>query len=273
MKAGDTNEYAFSTVEFSNWTNLGIMPGVTVTVARVSASQAARNFITLYGGALKLNGANGDFSLSNAKLRTYDSESFISVGDNGAGTLNLASGATMNLNAPTSINGLLVATGTLRLGADATVRDFQLPKKSTVYLDGHVLTVTNPAKRKSLSVLGTVDAGDGKSVEMIGTFIKAARNDVSEYYLDIADNLLHSIGLYCSEQSVPSLDIPAYRCYFRLNGFSNPSLVSARVVRFMDVTTDIDSPTVPTATKLLRDGQLLIFRDGVQYTITGLKVE
>lgn len=119
----------------------------------------------------------------------------------------------------------------------------------------------------------TVDAGDGKSVEMIGTFIKAARSDVSEYYLDIADNLLHSIGLYCSEQSVPSLDIPAYRCYFRLNGFSNPSLVSARVVRFMDVTTDIDSPTVPTATKLLRDGQLLIFRDGVQYTITGLKVE
>ena len=119
----------------------------------------------------------------------------------------------------------------------------------------------------------TVDAGDGKSVEMMGTFVHASRNDVSEYYLDIADNLLHSIGLYCSEQSVPSLDIPAYRCYFRLNGFSNPSLVSARVVRFMDVTTDIDSPTVPTATKLLRDGQLLIFRDGVQYTITGLKVE
>ena len=165
LKAGDTNEYAFSTVEFSNWSNLGIMPGVTVTVARVSASNTTRNLITLYGGALKFNGDNGDFSLAGATLRTYDSESSISVGDNGAGTLNLASGAAMNLNASTSVNGLLVATGTVRLGADVTVRDFQLPKKSTVYLAGHVLTVTNPAKRESASVLGTVDAGeDGKIV-------------------------------------------------------------------------------------------------------------
>ena len=164
LKAGDTNEYAFSTVEFSNWTNLGIMPGVTVTVARVSASNTVRNFITLYGGALKLNGDNGDFSLAGATLRTYDSESSISVGDNGAGTLNLASGAAMNLNAPTLVNGLLVATGTLRIGADVTIRDFQLPKKSTVYLNGHVLTVTNSAKRESQSVLGTVDKGEGGEI-------------------------------------------------------------------------------------------------------------
>lgn len=119
----------------------------------------------------------------------------------------------------------------------------------------------------------TIDAGDGKSVEMIGTFIKASRSDVNEYYLDMADNLLHSIGLYCSEQSVSSLDIPAYRCYFRLNGF-NPSLVSARVVRFTDVTTDFDSMSASAAaTKQLRDGQLIILRDGISYTITGLRVE
>jgi len=164
LKAGDTNEYVFSTVEFSNWTNLGIMPGVTVTVARVSASNVDRNFMTLYGGALKLAGDGGDFTLAGARLRTYLAESSISVGDNGAGTLNLASGAAMHLNAPTLVNGLLVATGTLRIGADVTVRDFQLPKKSTVYLNGHVLTVTNPAKRKSLSVLGTVDTGDGGEI-------------------------------------------------------------------------------------------------------------
>ena len=135
------------------------MPGVTVTVARVSASNKDRNYITMYGGALKLAGEGGNFTLSSATLRTYTSESYISVGESGSGTLTIASGATMRMNATTTIDGLLVATGTVSLGADATVKDFQLPKKSTVNLDGHVLTVTNPAKRKSLSVLGTIAGG------------------------------------------------------------------------------------------------------------------
>ena len=54
--------------------------------------------------------------------------------------------------------------GKLHLADDATVGDFYLPAASTVYLNGHVLTVTNPAKRKSLSVLGTVDTGDGGEI-------------------------------------------------------------------------------------------------------------
>ncbi len=159
LKADDSSEFMFSEVPFDNWTNLGIMPGVTVTVARVSASNKDRNFITMYGGALKLAGEGGNFTLSGASLRTYTSESYISVGESGAGALTIASGATMRMNATTTIDGLLVATGTVSLGADATVKDFQLPKKSTVNLDGHVLTVTNPAKRKSTSVLGTIAGG------------------------------------------------------------------------------------------------------------------
>ena len=164
LKADDSSDFRFAEVKLDNWTNLGIMPGVTVTVAQVSASNASRNFITLYGGMLKLAGDGGNFNLSNVRLKTYSAVSCISVGDNGAGTLNLASGATMNLDVPTSIKGLLVATGTLSLGADVTVMDFQLPNASTVYLDGHRLTVWQPAMSYAKSVLGTVDAGEGGDI-------------------------------------------------------------------------------------------------------------
>ncbi|MBQ2630613.1 MAG: hypothetical protein IJG13_13145 [Kiritimatiellae bacterium] len=47
---------------------------------------------------------------------------------------------------------------------DITVGDFRLPAASTVCLDGHKLTVANPAKRKSLSVLGTVNEGEGGEI-------------------------------------------------------------------------------------------------------------
>ena len=164
LKSDDSSDFSFSQVKFDNWTNLGIMPGVTATVASVSASNTGRNYITLYGGALKLAGDGGNFTLSGATLRTYTSESCISVGDNASGTLTIGSGAAMRMNVTTTIDGLLVATGTVSLGADATVKDFQLPKKSTVNLNGHTLTVTNPAKRKSQSVLGTVDAGEGGEI-------------------------------------------------------------------------------------------------------------
>lgn len=164
LKPDDSTDFRFAEVKLDNWTNLGIMPGVTATVVQVSASNAGRNFITLYGGMLKLAGNGGNFTLSNAKLKTYSAPSCISIGDNGAGTLNLASGAAMSLNAPTTIDGLLVATGTLGLGADVTVMDFQLPNASTVYLDGHILTVRQPAMSYAKSVLGTVDAGEGGDI-------------------------------------------------------------------------------------------------------------
>ena len=47
---------------------------------------------------------------------------------------------------------------------DMTVGDFYLPPGGIIHLNGHKLTVLNPAKRKSQSVLGTVDAGDGGEI-------------------------------------------------------------------------------------------------------------
>ena len=56
------------------------------------------------------------------------------------------------------------ASGQLYIADDFTVGDFYLPKGGTIHLDGHKLAVANPAKRKALSVLGTVDAGDGGAI-------------------------------------------------------------------------------------------------------------
>ena len=56
------------------------------------------------------------------------------------------------------------SSGHLYIADDFTVGDFYLPPGGTIHLDGHVLTVANPAKRKSQSVLGTVDAGVGGEI-------------------------------------------------------------------------------------------------------------
>lgn len=120
----------------------------------------------------------------------------------------------------------------------------------------------------------TVDAGNGKGVKMIGTFVKVDRSSEAEFYLDASDNLLHSIGLYCSENSVASLSIPAFRCYFQLVGFDDPTPVMARVMRIPEVATGIENTMeANTVTKQFKDGQLFIIRDGNRYTVTGMKVE
>ena len=173
LKADDSSDFAFSQVKLENWANLGILPGVTATVASVSAStepssSPERSYITMYGGALKIPGDGGSLTLSSAVLRTYYADSYISVGDSASGTLTIASGAKMLMNAATVVDGTLVAAGgkngEVSLGADATVKDFNLPSGSTINLDGHTLTVTNPAKRYTQSVLGTVNAGDGGEI-------------------------------------------------------------------------------------------------------------
>ena len=112
LKPEDSGDLKFSSVELSNWTNLGIMPGATVEVASVSASQTARNLITLYGGELRLAEDAENFLLANATLRTYSDSSTISVGG-GTGTLHLASSAAMSLNSPATLSGSLVVTGTV----------------------------------------------------------------------------------------------------------------------------------------------------------------
>ena len=55
-------------------------------------------------------------------------------------------------------------SGHLYIADDFTVGDFYLPNGGKIHLDGHTLTVANPAKRKSLSVLGTVDDSDGGDI-------------------------------------------------------------------------------------------------------------
>ncbi|MBQ2630734.1 MAG: hypothetical protein IJG13_13755 [Kiritimatiellae bacterium] len=63
---------------------------------------------------------------------------------------------------PNELSGATLSVGSgnfLFVTDDITVGDFRLPAASTVCLDGHVLTVTNPAKRKSQSVLGTIAGG------------------------------------------------------------------------------------------------------------------
>lgn len=120
----------------------------------------------------------------------------------------------------------------------------------------------------------TVALDDTRSVEMVGTFVNLPRSSDSEFYLDAEDNLLHSIGEYCAESGYPTLTIPAFRCYFRLVGFSNPASVRARVTRAPEVATEVEETLYSAqATKQLRDGQLLIIRNGVSYTVTGLRVE
>ena len=68
---------------------------------------------------------------------------------------------------PNELSGAMLSVGSgryLYVIDDVTVGDFYLPANSTVCLDGHKLTVANPAKRYKQSVLGTVNTGDGGEI-------------------------------------------------------------------------------------------------------------
>ena len=118
-----------------------------------------------------------------------------------------------------------------------------------------------------------IDLGDGKAINMVGTFVKKSLTGIDQYYLD-SDGYLHSVKLYGEENSGAAVTIPAFRCYYEFEGFSNPAAVKARVVRATDVYTDAENVThTSIATKQLHDGQLFIIRDGKRYTTTGLRVD
>lgn len=137
-------------------------------------------------------------------------------------------------------------------------------------LDFSAVTINSATTNNTIQV----DAGSGKGIQMVGTFVKTDRSSNDEYYLDAQDNMLHSIGMYCSENGSASLTIQAFRCYFRMIGFANGAPVRARVMRISETATDVESVVATeAAAKLLRNGQLLILRDGNYYTVTGLKVE
>lgn len=119
----------------------------------------------------------------------------------------------------------------------------------------------------------SVDLGGGKSIAMVGTFVKLSLTD-ADFYLS-NDGYLYSVKLYGEENGGAVISIPAFRCYYRFTGFGdNPAGVMVRVVRGTDVYTDVEDMTdTAVATKLLREGQLFIVRDGMYYTVTGLKVK
>ena len=119
----------------------------------------------------------------------------------------------------------------------------------------------------------SVNLGGGKSIAMVGTFVKLSLTD-ADFYLS-NDGYLYSVKLYGEENGGAVISIPAFRCYYRFTGFGdNPAGVMVRVVRGTDVYTDVEDMTdTAVATKQLRDGQLFIVRDGMYYTVTGLKVK
>ena len=120
----------------------------------------------------------------------------------------------------------------------------------------------------------SVDLGGGKSIAMVGTFVKLSLTAADLFYLS-SDGYLYSVKLYGEENGGAAISMPAFRCYYRFTGFGdNPAGVMVRVVRGTDVYTDVEDMTdTAVATKQLRDGQLFIVRDGMYYTVTGLKVK
>ncbi len=64
----------------------------------------------------------------------------------------------------------------------------------------------------------------------------------------------------------------AFRAYFDLSAIPNPSSCSARIVFQEDAATELDETIAPednTVQKVIRDGQLIIIRNGQEYTIDG----
>ena len=118
-----------------------------------------------------------------------------------------------------------------------------------------------------------ISAGDGKYISMIGTFTSTSISDENDYYLD-TDNYLHSSKVYY-DYSGNQVSIRAFRCFFRFSGFpQGQAPARAQVVRHFDVATDRGQTVTPAAaTKQLINGQIVIIRDGVRYTATGLKVD
>jgi len=101
-------------------------------------------------------------------------------------------------------------------------------------------------------------------VTMIGLYDQTVvgASDLN-YYLGYEDYLYE----YLTDKTTK-----AFRCYFH---FASPSLIqgrNARVIFRDDVTTDLEDETFETAPavqKIIRNGQLIIIRDGVEYNAQG----
>lgn len=105
-------------------------------------------------------------------------------------------------------------------------------------------------------------------VTMIGLYDQTVvgASDLN-YYLGYEDYLYE----YLTDKTTK-----AFRCYFH---FASPSLIqgrNARVIFRDDVTTDLEDETFETAPavqKIIRNGQLIIIRDGIEYNAQGQVVK
>lgn len=113
LKADPDERTVYSDVLLDGWTNLGVLNGVTVTVASVTGGMSSRNRITLYGGTLKCEDGGDGFVLSGAMLLTSSAASDLIVGETGTGTLHVAADAMLMFDVPTTLSGSLVVTGTV----------------------------------------------------------------------------------------------------------------------------------------------------------------
>ena len=107
-------------------------------------------------------------------------------------------------------------------------------------------------------------------VNMVGLY-KPTSVELSDnnYYLG-AENLLYE---YNSDYALTN----GFRAYFHFNFDSNSQApIRARVVFQENTTTDIEElsepAAAPAAEKVLRDGQLIIIRDGKEYTVQGQQI-
>ena len=119
----------------------------------------------------------------------------------------------------------------------------------------------------------TIDYSNGEHpeksttlVDMVGMYAPTLV-DLDNYYLGNTNYLHQYVEAYQNTKG--------FRAYFHFNQ-SLPAGCSARVVFHEDTATDIDAVTdnpSPVTQKLIRDGQLIIIRDGMEYNAQGQRIQ
>lgn len=142
--------------------------------------------------------------------------------------------------------------------------------RGTPYLIKTSSNVVNPTFVDVEIKEKTGQATSCTNADFIGSFIKG-EVPAGENNLFLGPNDL----LYFSQDPTP---IKGMRAWFQVKGIPNPSLVikRANIVTKKDEATNIEivnsQDSAVKSQKLIRDGQLIIIRDGVQYNVMGVKI-
>ena len=113
----------------------------------------------------------------------------------------------------------------------------------------------------------TLHDTDQGSISMVPVLDGGGKLTGSTQYWLASDNYLYNAGTY-------NTDLLGLRAYFNI---PTGSKVRARAVFNSNETTDIVDLTpennTPSVKKVLKNGQLIIIRDGVQYNVQGQRME